>query len=416
MLRISVLRKVYRQLAEEEGEAISKEIDHFAQLAQSLYFAEGLNQSERKSLFAKRLSFIIKTCLLQIRIYAQLFKKVKAHDTTVVGETRREAFEFLKFFWLLTLTQYEDAKTNIYCKFKVESLTEEVLQHAKHAFESAEKDIQKIQAVSWHGTGHFLKFKWQFQLTWFVKVLINKHILPNQPEHNKNLVLEKKGRFFRQRIVSTKSKKGVPKSLIYHYVRVLGEIALRDSNFQLHALLVGISKHSRHIQNTFKERKPCYIVERIGYVMAASYLKLQIYFFVRQKGLFPVNLKDFDKKVLPLLQNFCLSAVFDTRQSRDEFSEEDKNVNKFETLEDVKQILGSRGATNEKGESASWIAVSFCLNSLWKEHIRNAEKSSINKKIFELGESSNIPYPPHLQKTNAIDEKGLQIEPLIELR
>ncbi|MBW0464796.1 hypothetical protein O181_004511 [Austropuccinia psidii MF-1] len=113
--------------------------------------------SSFKEPVAQRLSLIIKSSLLQIRIYAELYQYCVEEEN--VRALQEEAFRYLQYFWRLALTKTEDEKSPYFIVHKDISV-EKLLAKAENALYFSGTPEIKVALAAWAGTHAFVFFKW----------------------------------------------------------------------------------------------------------------------------------------------------------------------------------------------------------------------------------------------------------------
>ncbi|MBW0555079.1 hypothetical protein O181_094794, partial [Austropuccinia psidii MF-1] len=425
-LRLNALLMLYKQVGSIEVTPIFQLLSSFVVAAKKTYFLLNTKSPMSERTFAARLSHIIKASLLQIKTYAQLFKKMTTGDNKTLSELQTEAFAFLKFFWFLVLTGYADKKSKFYHSSETPAFVELQI-NAKNAFELPGKTYAKSQTASWHGTTAFFNFHWTDDVTFFVKTTINNKVISYAQKYNPELfqqIQEKsyqladlhKKRFFEKcRLAKGQKeleilKKKLREKLSFYYSKILGQRALRKFKFQVRELLIKFSQELERIQKKFPERTPKCILGRISYILNATFIKIEVYNSL-EKGNSPTinETASLEEELFNFLTEFCTLVLLDGCHRQSGFSQQRRRENELEALEHVRKILGSRGTSEEKAESASWVVASHFVNSYWKESLKNTNKKKLIKdEIVKMGKKSNIPYPRYLVREEDISEAGFQ--------
>ncbi|MBW0509652.1 hypothetical protein O181_049367 [Austropuccinia psidii MF-1] len=419
-VRLYALTKLYQQVGDEEGKSISSELVSFITEAHEHYFLPGPMQLKETQSFHTRLTYIINTSLLQIKIYAQILRKVNTKDINSLSKLQTGAFEFLKFFWMLALTGYANQRSKFY-SLRQNIAYNRVLPSAKGAFEYLGRHGSKTQTASWLGTAAFFYSHWTVELTKSVKKAINNQVLSCAPKYDPQLyqriqeklrmpekaqkkAIEKdESGLLEEKLLKAK-RKAHQKSLRY-YSDVLGAIALSDFKLEVNHLRKLISGEA-DLEKTFPNREAKTMITRFEYILNASFLKIMLYIALGKKDSPLVDDPTaFGKEFVDFLEKSFRSILFDSHQYSSELSKEAKRRKKLGTLEFVTKHLGTKGDNHELAQSASWVLVSHFIHSRGDQRLKKEDKEFINKKIFEMGKKSKIPCPHLLTNDDAIDDE-----------
>ncbi|MBW0488589.1 hypothetical protein O181_028304 [Austropuccinia psidii MF-1] len=425
-LRLHALLTLYQQVGTIKAEPICDQLVKFVMTTQSQYFSSNRNPPMSETSFNRRLLYIVKASLLQIKTYAQLYKKAATGDDTTLSELQTQAYEFLASFWSLALTGCTNRTSTVYHSSKNPSFVE-LLITAKNSFELPGKTGAKSQAASWHGTTAFLNSHWTDDVTPLVKKTINNKVISYAEKYNPELFQQIQAKshqladFHRRkflekcRLASTENdianlKKKLYSKLIIYYSNILGQKSWKQLKFQVRALLVTLSKELVQIQKIFPERTPNRILERFSYILNATLIKIQTFLHLGMPDLPMANdAVSLEEKVFKFLQNYFTLVLFEGCQTPSELSGEIYSKN-LEGLGKVRHIIGSKGNDEEKGEAASWVLVSYFVSSVWHQSVIGNDKIFVNNKIVEMGKTSNIPYPRYLVREEDISKGGFEVE------
>ncbi|MBW0490165.1 hypothetical protein O181_029880 [Austropuccinia psidii MF-1] len=421
-----VLCRLYRLVGDDKVERFRGELEAFLQNIQKEYFEKSENETTMTpDAFYQRLSFIMKASLLQTELYARLYQGVNPKDQEALGTLQKKAFNFMKDYWSFVLIKNgnveNEGREHEETLFMTESLEE-----TKKTFESHGGNDFKAQTTSWHGLEAYMNVQWRVELKRAYKYSINDEVLSLGPQYgidtsqflkNKalNLAGPNNGRVMEKDKLNSdqllqhqcqgsnlltnegdfiKMPQQGTRYLVHSRFKSLGEAALKECNFTLKTLLKNILKRYEEILGIFEGRKKKSMLDRILYVMKASFLQVRTYSSLNNRGkLQGTDMSDVEERAFCLLNNFCELVLFNTCDPKSEYYKREAEMKEDNSLKQARLKLSCRGGNEQHAETASWHATTFCLRWIWEEDLEPRQKTQIIDAIMSQQQTTDLLNP-----------------------
>ncbi|MBW0507247.1 hypothetical protein O181_046962 [Austropuccinia psidii MF-1] len=374
-----VLLRLYELVGDKNVDTLRDELDTFLKSVKPANIGKRKRgYSIREEELCKRLSFIMKSSLLQSRLYAQLCQNANAKE---LCELQKEAFKFLKDFWTLALAQTEIHEFEEDTEGEITSL-ETLLNKAASLIYGGGPNEAGGEAASWLGTQGFTLAKDRSN-RWLKFPSGNVFRFP----------------FFGLILGDGKLCFALSRSALNFCIEKLGEIALMEYKINLSDLLQVVKQREKDWRRRFPERSCTSIVRRIEYAMKASFLKIQFFFALKtgvewKRG----SIYGFEAQCFRLLECFWHFALFGEFIHQNELPEIETKILQEDFLEEARERLRVKGVSKEKAEVASWYATSFCVWWFWGEIVKKEEKTQIYDAILLRARENNIRPPEELDE------------------
>ncbi|MBW0498575.1 hypothetical protein O181_038290 [Austropuccinia psidii MF-1] len=375
----------YQPIVPKSNRNFGVELDSFLKIIKQKY------SPKNADFFGERLSFIMKLSLVRSKHYALLYQKVDLKDQEALRKNQKETFEFLKYFWRLTLVYEEDCNSQYHDMEKL-ILTAKFLKEARVAFESLSRDYATGEWASWYGIKAFVSIHWKAILEKPQKNKINNNIRCfniYHPDHSgEEKLIQMDTLSLHQKHLSNDCHfanlaRKDQNSLLISRTKIKGEAALDKLESSLEDFLKVIEKRNDESQ-IFKRITTKAIKKRITYALIASFLHLHIYGSLGLPIRLPEDfLIDFKTKVFRLQQYFWELVLFQKAIFPSDLISTKPNLTNSMAVENARKPLQQiYGASEQKAESASWHASEFFIFWLWGHKLTSKQKTEIKNAII----------------------------------
>ncbi|MBW0471011.1 hypothetical protein O181_010726 [Austropuccinia psidii MF-1] len=135
---------------------------------------DGFQKKKDKYIF-KRISYLMKSCFLKIKMFAS-FRMGGLKKAEFVNGYETQAISLLENFWLLVLFGESDHKGDNLRKENSMKL-EQILENVRRTLILASSDLKKLESPSWHATSFCLQWIWHQELDPSLKTKIYNAVL-----------------------------------------------------------------------------------------------------------------------------------------------------------------------------------------------------------------------------------------------
>ncbi|MBW0470230.1 hypothetical protein O181_009945 [Austropuccinia psidii MF-1] len=392
-LQLLELQTVYKLAGEKNLDVFRPQLHQFVNKLK----LKGPGKSKKEDPFSitkitrDRLSFAIKSSLLQIRTYPRFSRRVaKNQDSKAVSKV---AFTFLKYFWRLALTRKSDKKSPYYHIHQT-PIVKKFLQKAKIAVRTPGSTERRMQAAAWSGTEAFVYFLWEVSTTASQKHAIGEELKCLGKEYNLqtslllkvqvcclNYLREQKALPVAGSDLAEVFRKTYRNSILCHS-KILGQAALKHFQLKLEDFLKFVWNLYDHKLQIFQDTTIEAIINRVSYLVKSSFLKVLFYSGLRFGAkLKPEFVNRFYNKTFNLLKYFCEFALFgEVDETRRDFRLEE-NFQKAGNMINSRVILSIDEEDEAVGEWISWHATEFLVWWCWNQKLTSDQKTQIIDSI-----------------------------------
>ncbi|MBW0515849.1 hypothetical protein O181_055564 [Austropuccinia psidii MF-1] len=411
---------------EHDPKAFSKELDAFLNSVQQNYSPQTARTSHlNKDSFCKRLSHILKESLVRSKIYVSSYQKMDAYGQMIF---QKKAFEFLKYFWRLALTNEEESEVE-YHNIQSPLLIPLYFQRAKTLFESQSKQYIDGESASWYGVQAFVDIHWSSGLNNIQKKLINIkarlfEIEDLSDSHEKSLF--SKNAFNSDQVKSflisffelwfSSNHHGglreisdeVMSDSFPSQIKTKGNALMKKFDFNLNFFSRYIAqRYASEGRNLESDLTWNAVIKRVSFALTASFLHIHFYASLgAESRLRNSAVTDFDKQSFQLQKYFWELVFCRSADPPRDVNDIPPDLADSPAVQAARSSVEKDGTSEQRAETASWNATKFFVHWFWGEKLILPKKNRIKEKIIENESQSNKPIPIDDDEENFVKQYG----------